>query len=381
MAKLSKPRIAIVGAGPGGLILARILYLNGIKAHVFEKERAPSVRSQGGSLDMHADSGQFAIQAAGLGSEFKAIARYGDQESRVYDKHGTLVHIDTNVEGKDRPEVDRGQLRKMLIDSVPAAGIGWDHELEAISLGSEGVTELAFKNGYKSHFDLVVGADGAWSKVRPVVSKARPIYSGVVFVELGIDDVDRRHPELARMAGGGLTFALGDSKALVSHRDANAHLGIYAALRAPEDWIRKGGLETSSPAAARSSLATQFSGWAPELLELIRQSGDKITPRAIYGLEPGHRWEHRPGVTLLGDAAHLMSPFGGDGANLAMLDAAELGEVLIKDREWNRSVQRWEASMLSRADPAARAAWDALGDTFSEHGLSHMVQAMGSQAT
>jgi 2-polyprenyl-6-methoxyphenol hydroxylase-like FAD-dependent oxidoreductase len=378
MSKLSKPRIAIVGAGPGGLTLARILHLHGIDVPIFERELAPSVRSQGGSLDMHADSGQFAIKACGLGPEFKAIARYGDQEARIYDKHGNLVFIDANVEGKDRPEVDRGQLRQMLIDSVPAATIRWGHELTTASLGAGEVTELAFRNGIKGQFDLVVGADGAWSRVRPVLSKSQPNYSGVMFIELGIDDVDQRHPALARMAGKGLTFALGDSKALVAHRDANAHLGIYGALRAPEDWIQRGGLDTSSPATLRASLANHFSGWAPNLLELICQSGDRITPRAIYGLEAGHRWGHRPGITLLGDAAHLMSPFGGDGANLAMLDAAELGHVLVQEGDWKPAVRIWESKMLDRAAPAARGAWDELGAVFSEHGLSHIVRAMES---
>jgi 2-polyprenyl-6-methoxyphenol hydroxylase-like FAD-dependent oxidoreductase len=377
----SKLRIAIVGAGPGGLTLARVLHLHGVEALLFEKERAPSDRSQGGSLDMHVDSGQFAVEVAGLGSEFKAIARYGDQESRIYDKHGNLIFIDTKVEGKDRPEVDRGQLRQMLIDSVPSGTVRWNHALEAVIPASDGTSELLFQNGTKGQFDLVVGADGAWSRVRPILSKAQPLYSGVTFMEMGIDDVDQRHPALARMAGRGLTFALGDSKALVSHRDANAHLGIYAALRCPDDWIRKGGLDTSSPSAAKASLAGHFSGWSDSLLEFIRQSGDKMTPRAIYGLEPGHSWEHRRGITLLGDAAHLMSPFGGDGANLAMLDAAELGRILVLEENFDDAVRVWESAVASRAAPPAISAWMALDDVFGEEGLAHMVRTMQSHTT
>jgi hypothetical protein len=206
------------------------------------------------------------------------------------------------------------------------------------------------------------------------------MYSGVTFMEMGIVDVDQRHPTLARMAGRGLTFALGDSKALVSHRDANAHLGIYAALRCPDDWIRKGGLDTSSPSAAKASLAGHFSGWSDSLLEFIRQSGDKITPRAIYGLEPGHSWEHRRGITLLGDAAHLMSPFGGDGANLAMLDAAELGQILVREENFDDAVRVWESAVASRAAPPAISAWMALDDVFGEEGLAHMVRTMQSHA-
>jgi 2-polyprenyl-6-methoxyphenol hydroxylase-like FAD-dependent oxidoreductase len=119
MSRHSAPRIAIVGAGHGGLTLARILHLHGIPAAVFEREAFSSVRPQGGSLDMHPESGQFAIRCAELSDQFKRIARYEDQESRIYDKDGNLLFVDADVTGKDRPEVDRGQLRQMLLDSLP----------------------------------------------------------------------------------------------------------------------------------------------------------------------------------------------------------------------------------------------------------------------
>jgi|HubBroStandDraft_6_1064221.scaffolds.fasta_scaffold44735_6 2-polyprenyl-6-methoxyphenol hydroxylase-like FAD-dependent oxidoreductase len=242
---MRQPSIAIVGAGPGGLTLARILHRHGIPAPVFEREKFSAVRRrQGGSLDMHAESGQFAIQYAGLNAEFTRIARYEDQESRVYDKHGKLLFAEEDVAGKDRPEVDRGQLRQIFLDSLHSSAVHWDHELTAIRpRPQKDGFELVFRNRASETFDLVVGADGAWSRVRPLVSDARPIYSGVAFVVLGIDDVDARHPELARLVGRGLMFALGDSKAISGHRDANAHLSIYAALRAPEDWIKNGGLD------------------------------------------------------------------------------------------------------------------------------------------
>ena len=109
----------------------------------------------------------------------------------------------------------------------------------------------------RARFDLVVGADGAWSRIRPLLSEAHPIYSGVMFVALGIDDVDTRYPELARLVGRGLMLALGDAKALIGHRDANAHIGIYAAMRAPEDWVETGGLDWSSMDAMKASMAAE----------------------------------------------------------------------------------------------------------------------------
>ncbi len=380
---MKQMRIGIVGAGPGGLVLARCLYQSGIKPTVFEREPHASARTQGGSLDMHAESGQYALECAGLSAEFRAVARYEDQESRVFDQLGVLRFKDDCVEGKNRPEVDRGQLRQILIDSLPGEATRWDHAVTAVERKADGSFRLTFCSGEIEIVDLVVGADGTWSRIRPLLSEAAPIYSGITFVELGIDHVDLRYPELAARMGRGLSFALGDSKALIAHRDANAHLGIYAVLRAEEDWVARRLLDRTSPESSRHTLAAHFQDWSPELLELILHSDDRIVPRGIYALPVGHRWVNCPGATMLGDAAHVMSPFGGDGANLAMLDGAELAlgltSALATGSDWREAVREFEETMFIRAEAAARGAWDAIQEVFSETGIEHMLAAMDSQ--
>jgi 2-polyprenyl-6-methoxyphenol hydroxylase-like FAD-dependent oxidoreductase len=371
-----KRRIAIVGAGPGGLTLARILHLHGIHASVFEREEHSSVRTQRRSLDMHAESGQFAIRCAGLSAEFKSIARYQDQEQRIYDKYGNLLFEDTSNEG-DRPEVDRTQLRQMLLDSLPEGVTRWHHKLLAAKPQDDGSFQLAFENGVTETFDLVVGADGAWSRIRPLVSEARPTYSGVMFVEFHFDDVDTKYPEIATLVGHGMMFAIGDSKALIGHRDAEAHISIGVGLRVPEDWVVKGGIDMSSAEAVRNSLAANFHGWSENLRQVIYQCDGRPRLWPISALPIGHKWEHRPGITLLGDAAHLMSPFSGEGANLAMLDAADLAlELASAGRDWDAAIQRFELKMFARAAIAAVGAKDGIDQTFSENGLSLALQQM-----
>jgi 2-polyprenyl-6-methoxyphenol hydroxylase-like FAD-dependent oxidoreductase len=232
---------------------------------------------------------------------------------------------------------------------------------------------LNFADGSSERFDLVVGADGTWSKVRPLLSDAIPKYTGVLVIEFGIDNVDERYPDTAEMAGRGLTFALGDSKALVAHRAANAHLGGYIGLRVDENWFQTNGLDKMDDVAVRELLCSEFAGWSDDLLLWIRRSEGKLMPRGIYELAAGPRWEHHDSVTLLGDAAHVMSPFGGDGANLAMLDGADLAEALLH-RDWRTAVTMFEESMCARAEGPARSASEVMQEVFSPRGLAHSLQ-------
>jgi 2-polyprenyl-6-methoxyphenol hydroxylase-like FAD-dependent oxidoreductase len=372
-AHMKDRRIGIVGAGPGGLVAARILSLHGADVTVFEREGSFSERSQGGSLDIHADTGQVALGKAGLSAEFRKIARYSDQESRIYDKHGELMHFDISVEGKDRPETDRGHLRGMLLESLPEGIVRWGAHVVGLEPVPACKYAVNLADGTSEQFDLVVGADGTWSKVRPLLSNAAPKYRGVLVIEFGIDHVDERYPDTAEMAGRGLTFALGDSKALIAHRDANAHLGGYIGLRVEENWFETNGLDKLDHVAARERLCEEFADWSDDLRQWIRRSDGKLVPRGIYELPAGHSWKHRAGLTLLGDAAHVMSPFGGDGANLAMLDGAHLAEAALKS-DLNSAIREFERAMCARAEAPARSAGEEIQLVFSPRGLEHSLQ-------
>lgn len=184
----ANPRIAIVGGGPAGLTLARLLHLQGITATIFERDTHSLERPQGGTLDLHEESGLLALQRAGLTDAFQAVARYEDQGTRLLDKHGQVLFEDPDTASGNRPEVDRTALRAMLLDALPDGMVQWNRPLREVLDNGDGRWNLLFDAGIEGPFDLVIGADGTWSRVRPLLSPYMPQYSGLCFVEFGIDE-------------------------------------------------------------------------------------------------------------------------------------------------------------------------------------------------
>ncbi|WP_399881654.1 FAD-dependent oxidoreductase [Streptomyces sp. BBFR51] len=316
--------VTIVGAGLGGLTLARVLHVHGIPATVYEAESSPSARAQGGMLDIHDHNGQPALRAAGLTEEFRGLVLEGRQASRALAPDGTVLFEEGDDGTGGRPEVMRGELRRTLLDSLPAGTVRWGHKVRAVRALGGGRHEVAFADGGTVVTSLLVGADGAWSRVRPLLSDATPEYVGMSFVETYLYDADTRHPATAKAVGAGAMFALAPGKAIQAHRESGGTLHAYVALRKPREWFA--GIDLAGPAAT-ARLVGEFDGWAPELTALITDAGTAPVLRPLHTLPAAHRWERVPGVTLLGDAAHLMPP-SGEGANLAMYDGAELGTAL-----------------------------------------------------
>lgn len=320
-----KTQISIIGAGLGGLILARVLHVHGIKAKVYEAEASPTARAQGGMLDIHDYNGQPALKAAGLYTDFLKIIHSGGQASRVLDKHGHVLLEEPDDGQTTRPEVPRGELRRMLIESLPADMIAWGHKVVAVKSIGSGRHEVEFTIGTRVVTDLLVGADGAWSKVRPLLTQEQPVYAGTSYIETYLYDADTKHKTSAQTVGDGSLFALAPGKGIVAHREPKAVLHAYIVLQKGNDWLSS--INFSDKEKALTSIAREFEGWAPELRSLILDSDVNPVPRPIYALPVHHKWGRVPGVTLLGDAAHLMAP-SGDGANLAMFDAAELAKAI-----------------------------------------------------
>jgi len=340
--------VSIIGAGLGGLTLARVLRVHGIPATIYEAEPSADARTQGGLLDVHEYNGQLALEAAGLTGEFRAIIHQGGEATRVLDQHGTVLLDEPDDGTGGRPEVLRGDLRQILLDSLPGEMIQWGRKVTGVQPLGVGRHELTFADGPAVTTSLLVGADGAWSAIRPLLSGAKPGYSGTSFIETYLFDADERHPAAAQAVGDGALFAVAPGQGILAHREPGGVLHAYVALAKPQEWIA--GIDFTDAAATTARVAAEFDGWAPGLTALITDSDTAPVPRAINALPIDHRWDRVAGVTVLGDAAHLMSPFAGEGANLAMFDGSELGQAIAAHpRDAETALAEYERALFPRS--------------------------------
>jgi 2-polyprenyl-6-methoxyphenol hydroxylase-like FAD-dependent oxidoreductase len=350
--------ITIIGAGLGGLTLARVLHTRGVPVTVYEGDTSAGARTQGGQLDLHEHDGQRALEIAGLTDEYRSIIHRGGGAQRIVDQHGALL-LDLPDDGSmTRPEALRGDIRRILLESLPAATVQWGKKLVSVTDLGHGRHELTFMDGSTAVSDLLVGADGAWSQVRPLLSDAKPQYAGMSYVDLYLHDVDQRHPAAAKLVGNGAMKALIPGKGFLAHREAGDVIHTYVVFFRPVEWFAE--IDFADADTAKKRIAAEFDGWAPELVSLI--TGGETGPilRSIHRLPNRHHWDRIPGVTLLGDAAHVSLP-GGDGANFAMLDGAELGQAIAAyPDDPETALAAYEKVMFPRSEAAAIAAHETI---------------------
>ena len=379
------PNIAIIGAGPAGTLLARLLSLSSIPFTLYESDPSPNYRSQGGTLDLHTSTGLLALKRADLFEEFLKCARYDGDHLQITDHRLKIFMKNVGAENKDgggvkqaRPEIDRKQLRRILTESVPADRIVWGAKVKALEREKrEGTWRVVFEEGGKAEptpqgrgFTLVVGADGAFSKVRSsVLSATRPEYAGVGVFDMASPDAEHTAPEVYKVVNRGNIFAHREGVRLALQQLGDGSIGVYALFRTERtDWAEKQGYDTRNLEEVKRRLLGSgglLDGWADLLRMAVRNCEGTVTVRSLFQLPVGFRWEHVPGVTLIGDAAHLMTPYAGEGVNVALEDAMRLAQRIVDAVRGNGSgrvvadvldnaVREYEGEMWVRAEKVAR---------------------------
>lgn len=244
------------------------------------------------------------------------------------------------------------------MDSLPEGTIRWGSRLRKVDPQD---LSLYFDHRVATGFDLVVGADGAWSKVRPLLSAEQPVYSGVAGFDLVIKDAEARYAEISRFVNRGTVFAYSDNKCVVVQQRGDDSLTVYAWSVRDEQWTKACGFNVHNPREVKATLRKDYADWKEPLLSATQVADDKeLVTRSLYLLPSGHSWEGRPGITLIGDAAHLMAPFGGEGVNIAMMDAMKLAHAIIDASNSDspsvslkQNVREFELDMFKRAAPVA----------------------------
>ncbi|KAH7069281.1 hypothetical protein FB567DRAFT_565029 [Paraphoma chrysanthemicola] len=356
-------KVAIIGAGPVSLTLANILQNNNVPFTIFEG--ADEFRSSGGTLDLHPESGQAALKEAGLWDAFVANSRPEADCDKVVAIDGEVLWDENQLEKPEqseeekfagRPEVDRRLLMKILFENLKVENVVFGKKLDHVAPieASEAKFDLYFADGtQETDFNLVVGGEGAWSKVRSLLTDVKPHYSGISMVEVNCSNVSQ-NPWLVDYVGIGSMFSFGEDRAVIAQRQGDGSLRTYGGLRVPEDFLDTCGIDWSQRNTARNEFVEQyFSHIGDDLKRVILECKDDLTPRTLFELPIGFTWPHRAGVTLIGDAAHLMTPFAGVGVNVGMTDALVLGKEIVAAVHGSKSLDEallaYETEMFPRA--------------------------------
>jgi 2-polyprenyl-6-methoxyphenol hydroxylase-like FAD-dependent oxidoreductase len=341
-------KIAIVGGGPGGLTLARLLQMHGADVVVYERDSSREARVQGSALDLHEDSGLAALQEAGLMDAFWANHRPDLDRLRLTDQNGTVLHdhLRRMSGAGQRPEIERGPLRDILLDSLHPGTVQWNCKLASAELCGNQVA-LHFAEADSVLADIAIGCDGANSRLRALVTPVRPEYVGVSLVEGVVPAAKDAVPEPWNLVGGAALIALGSERTIGMGTKPDGSMLFYAGLKC-SDAEGKRSLEDADSSKKRVAwFHANFEGWS-ELWEPLFERATSMVWRPLLVCPADQHWDSKPNLTLIGDAAHVMPPYAGEGVNMAMLDALVLSRALLSATDIASAIASYEAEMFAR---------------------------------
>ncbi|MDX2222231.1 MAG: FAD-dependent monooxygenase [Rhodospirillaceae bacterium] len=359
---MAETRIAIIGAGIGGLTCALALQRRGFRPMVFEQ--APQLGEIGAGLTIPPNA-THGLEDVGLGDGLARLASRPYRQGVIHYRTGDVL-VD-QVRG-DQPmqaygahyyQIHRADLHGLLAAAVAAndgAAVHLSHAFAGLDHADSSVT-VRFANGRSVTADAVIGADGIKSEVRAALwGRVPPRFTGNVAWR-GLVPVDRLPPGLKIDPPSGAIVGNRHSMARYLIRDGT--LVNYAAFAAKSGWEEEGWSVRSEV----SELLDEFHDWHASIRDVLAATPPELCFKwALHDRDPLPRWS-RGRVTLLGDAAHPMLPFLGMGAAMGIEDGVVLARCFAAGGSVGDIFARYEAARRPRADfvlLASRAAQDRL---------------------
>ncbi|WP_116789320.1 FAD-dependent oxidoreductase [Flavobacterium psychrotrophum] len=377
---LDNKQVAIIGGGPGGLILARLLQQKGANVKVYERDTDQYVRQQGATLDLHHETGLRALREGGLIEAFRENYRPGAERVTITDNNAVVHYTEfennplTDLDDAHaRPEIDRGPLRDLLIASLQDGTMVWDSKFAALNKNGSG-WNILFDNGTSAYADLVIAADGANSKARKYITDIERIYSGFTIIEGNIYNAEKNAPHLWKLTNGGKVYAHWNGKAIVLSAKGEGSLSFYTITREADNWVTDSGIDFTNKESVFTWFKQRFSDWGTAWYEIFVTDDSYFVARPQYYFPQDQTWESLTNLTVLGDAAHQTPP-SGDGVNQAMLDAVLLCEALCNSNfnTVQEAIAFYEKEMLSRASAITDEAMEQVENMLSENNIKFML--------